>query len=164
MNFDKRRPEIVVFDLDGTLSCGKHRLHLLPNKEDAHVTQAWDTFNLAAGDDAPISDNIRLCNALSARYRIVILTGRCDVTKSLTTKWLYENGVFYDSLIMRKQDDHRVDIDFKEESLRGIQKLGNIICCFDDLEHIVKHIRGMGITAHLVTHYDTQRVDTEKRK
>ncbi|UOW66385.1 polynucleotide 5' kinase [Aeromonas phage vB_AspA_Tola] len=164
MNYDKRRPDIVVFDLDGTLGCGKHRLHLLPSKEDAHVTQSWDKFNLAADADAAIFDNIKLCNALSRKFRIVILTGRCDVAKVLTKQWLYDNGVYYDKLIMRSQDDHRMDIEFKEEQLLEIAKLGDIICCFDDLEHVVKHIRSMGITAHLVTHYDVPRVDTEKRK
>ena len=32
---------IVVFDLDGTLSNGEHRLHLLPKEEDRNNDAAW---------------------------------------------------------------------------------------------------------------------------
>ncbi|WPJ55686.1 hypothetical protein RCIP0095_00036 [Klebsiella phage RCIP0095] len=43
---------ICIFDLDGTLSNGNHRLHLLP-KKDLHLTESWTAFNMAAGGDAP---------------------------------------------------------------------------------------------------------------
>ncbi len=35
---------IVIVDLDGTLSDGMHRLHLLPTK-DLHLTESWSEFN-----------------------------------------------------------------------------------------------------------------------
>lgn len=152
----------VVFDLDGTLACGKHRLHLLPHKDSAHVTQSWDEFSLAAGTDEPIQDNIDLCNTLYNEYNLVILTGRCDIARDITEEWLYENYVKYDKLIMRPEDDHRVDTEFKEEELRKIG-LENILCAFDDLEHVAKHMRSLGVTCHLVTHYDEKRIDVEPR-
>ena len=153
----------VIFDLDGTLACGKHRLHLLPKPEDAHLTYAWNEFNLASADDKPIQDNIDLLKIMPARYDVIILSGRCDIAKDITLAWLKEKRVAYDQLIMRKQGDHRTDIDFKEEELRKIG-LGDILCCFDDLEHVAKHIRSLGVTCHLVTHYDNERVDTVKRE
>lgn len=152
----------VVFDLDGTLACGKHRLHLLPHKDSAHVTQSWDEFNLAAGADDPIQDNIDLCNTLWETYNIVILTGRCDIAYSVTAEWLCKHGVEFDNLIMRPADDHRVDTEFKEEELRKLG-LENILCAFDDLEHVAKHMRSLGVTCHLVTHYDEKRVDVAPR-
>lgn len=147
--------DTYVFDLDGTLACCKHRLHLLPTKDTAHRTEAWDSFNLAAGGDSPILDNIRLMNELF-RFgkRIIILSGRCDVAKAVTEKWLWEHGCNFNQLIMRPAADHRRDIEFKEEKLREIG-LERIIACFDDLEHVAKHIRSLGVTCHLVTHYDT---------
>jgi phosphoglycolate phosphatase-like HAD superfamily hydrolase len=157
-----KNKQTVVFDLDGTLACGKHRLHLMPNKEDAHLTTSWDEFNLAAGGDAPIKDNIKLLNNLPATWDIVILTGRCDIAKEITVKWLKSNRVAYDELIMRKQSDHRTDVEFKEEALREIG-LDKILCCFDDLDHVAKHIRGLGVTCHLVTSYEEQRLDTTPR-
>lgn len=151
--------DIYIFDLDGTLADGTHRLHLLPAKDVAHRTEAWDEFNLAAGKDAPFLDNIELMNELyQYGKRIVILTGRGEVAKSLTEKWLWERGCNYNQLIMRPKDDHRKDIHFKEDKLKEIG-LHRIVACFDDLEHVAKHIRSLGVTCHLVTHYETSRVD-----
>lgn len=155
--------DTYVFDLDGTLADGRHRLHLLPHADVAHKTQSWDTFNLAADKDMPFLDNIALMNQLyQLGKRIIILTGRCDIAKHITEKWLWEHGCNFNQLIMRPQDDHRKDIQFKEEKLKEIG-LQRIVACFDDLEHVAKHIRSLGVTCHLVTHYDEKRVDTVHR-
>ncbi|QBP32931.1 polynucleotide kinase [Shigella phage Buco] len=148
---------IIVFDLDGTLADGRHRLHLLP-KKDYHLTESWTEFNLAAVDDLPIRDNIVLCNALYQHYYIIILTGRSDVAGQVTRQWLQKHGVMYSELIMRKQTDNRKDVQIKEEELRRIG-LDQILCCFDDLPHVAYHMRGLGLTCHLVTHYEELRTD-----
>lgn len=142
----------VVFDLDGCLSDGKHRLHLLPKYEDRADTNAWVDFNLASDKDEPIQDNIDLLNILALTHRIIILTGRGAVAKDVTLDWLDKHGVNYDNLIMRGPNDHRPDVEYKESILLPMKD--NIVCCFDDLEHVAKHIRGLGITCHLTTHYD----------
>ncbi|BAS69544.1 putative polynucleotide 5' kinase/3' phosphatase [Pectobacterium phage PPWS1] len=150
--------KIVCFDLDGTLADGRHRLHLLPTK-DYDKTESWTEFNLAAVGDTPIRDNIALCNSLCrVGYRITILTGRSDVALELTERWLATHGVKYDQLVMRSQSDNRKDTVIKEEYLRSIG-LENILCCFDDLPHVAYHLRSLGLTCHLVTHYDTVRTD-----
>lgn len=152
--------DTYIWDLDGTLSDGRHRLHLLPKKDEAHLTYSWDKFNLAAGEDLPFLDNIRLMNELyQFGKRIVILTGRSDVAKHITEKWLWEHGCNFNQLIMRPASDHRRDIEFKEAKLKEIG-LERIVACFDDLEHVAKHIRSLGVTCHLVTHYYTQCVST----
>lgn len=149
--------DVIIWDLDGTLACGKHRLHLLPKPEDAGHTSGWLRFNMEAGKDAPIQDNIDLMNTQAmAQYTIIILTGRSDDALEITLGWLKRHRVPYTSLIMRPKGDHRKDVVFKEEKLRTIG-LDNILCCFDDLEHVVKHIRSLGVTCHQVTHYDNDR-------
>lgn len=146
------KSKVIVFDLDGCLSDGQHRLHLLPAFENRGDTNAWIDFNLASAADLPIQDNIDLLNILSFTHRILILTGRGAVAKDVTLDWLDKHGVNYDNLIMRGADDHRPDVDYKESILKPMRE--HIICCFDDLEHVAKHIRGLGITCHLTTHYD----------
>lgn len=154
--------DTYIFDLDGTLADGRHRLHLLPSKETAHITYSWDAFNLAAGDDLPFLDNIRLMNELyQFGKRIIILTGRSDVAKHITEKWLWEHGCNFNQLIIRPSDDNRRDIEFKEEKLKEIG-LERIVACFDDLEHVAKHIRKLGVTCHLVTHYEDKCVSTSQ--
>lgn len=156
--------DVIIWDLDGTLSDGKHRLHLLPDHKDAHKTEAWDKFNLAAGADEPIMDNIKLMRSLySEGYHTIILSGRGDVAAELTRLWLWENNCPHNELIMRPAADHRKDVLFKEEKLRDIG-LDRILCCFDDLEHVAKHIRSLGVTCHLVTNYDNDQVHTSNSR
>lgn len=150
----------VIFDLDGTLADGRHRLHALP-KVDPHLPRSWDEFNKLAIYDKPIQDNISLCNALYMNWDVVILTGRNEIVRAETEQWLYENGVRYDELIMRSLDDDRKDIHTKEEVVKRIG-VENILCAFDDLPHVVKHFRSLGITTHQVTeHEDEGRVDLQ---
>jgi phosphoglycolate phosphatase-like HAD superfamily hydrolase len=147
----------VIFDLDGTLADGRHRLHLLPTK-DYDKTASWTRFNMAAVDDIPFQDNIDLCNVLGLHYKVVILTGRSDVARQITLDWLWHHDVYFNELVMRSQSDNRKDTVIKEEYLRSIG-LENILCCFDDLPHVAYHLRSIGLTCHLVTHYDTMRTD-----
>ena len=156
--------DTYVFDLDGTLADGRGRLHLLPQAAERNHTHSWDAFNLAADKDFPILSNIQLMNELyQYGKRIVILTGRSDVAADVTQRWLWEHGCNFNQLIMRPRNDHRKDTEFKTEKLQEIG-LHRIVACFDDLEHVAKHIRGLGITCHLVTHYDEVRVDLTPQK
>lgn len=144
---------IVVCDLDGTLSDGSHRLHLLPT-ENLHLTESWREFNRAAAGDSPIKSTIAVINGLwVSGFAIVILTGRSDEVRYETCKWLNENGVKFDEIIMRRQEDNRKDTVIKEEALRAIG-LDNIVCAFDDSPNVVKHFRSLGITTYQVTEYD----------
>lgn len=151
----------VIFDLDGTLADGRHRLHALP-KVDPHLPRSWDEFNKLAYLDAPIKNNIELCNSLyDADHWLVILTGRNEIVRGDTVDWLRQHGVKYDQLVMRGIDDDRKDIHFKEEWVK-LQAPGEILCAFDDLPHVVKHFRRLGITTHQVTeHEDEGRVDLQ---
>lgn len=150
---------VIVFDLDGTLRDGTHRLHLLPT-ENLDRTESWNEFNLACGDDTPIADNIALLDMLcgsDTENLILILTSCCDVARQITLDWLLDNHIYFDGLIMRPADDHRSDTEFKEAKLREIG-LENIVCCFDDNPRVVRHIRSLGLTCHEVRHYENPRV------
>ena len=152
------RKHIVVFDLDATLANGKHRNHLVPKPDVAHRCESWDEHNLEADKDTPIQDTIDVCNALEETHTIVILTGRCDVAEGITKAWLKGHGVRYDRLIMRGREDNRPDTVYKEEELL-LLGLDNILCCFDDLEHVADMMRGLGLTCYLVNKYNKKRVN-----
>lgn len=144
---------VVIVDLDGTLSDGTHRLHLLPTK-DLHLTESWSEFNRAAQHDAPIQDTIDVVNMLyNAGMGVVILTGRSDEVETETILWLDRHKVKYDWMIMRRAEDNRKDTVIKEEVLRAIG-LQHITCAFDDSPNVIKHFRSLGITTYQVTEYD----------
>lgn len=150
---------VVIMDLDGTLACGKHRLHKLPRK-DLHLTESWREFNMMAGDDAPISATIAINNGLHlADFTIVILSGRSDEAEELTLEWLRRHGVKYDHLLMRRASDNRKDTVMKEEALRTIG-LDRIVCAYDDSPLVVAHMRSLGIQVYQVCDYgDSNRQD-----
>nr|UVY41916.1 MAG: acid phosphatase [Bacteriophage sp.] len=144
---------IVIVDLDGTLSDGMHRLHLLPTK-DLHLTESWSEFNRAAIGDSPIQNTIDVVNALwHSGMGVIILTGRSDEVETDTMIWLDRYKVKYDHMIMRRASDNRKDTVIKEEALRAIG-LDNIVCAFDDSPNVIKHFRSLGITTYQVTEYD----------
>ena len=144
---------ICIFDLDGTLSNGNHRLHLLP-KKDLHLTESWTEFNMAAGVDAPITDTIRVMKAMrAAGFIVIILTGRSDEAREITEKWLVQNGAsHYDLLIMRSAYDNRKDTVIKEEILRKIG-IERIVAAWDDSPTVIAHLRSLGITTYQVCDY-----------
>lgn len=147
------RKGIVIVDLDGTLSDGTHRLHLLPTK-DLHLTESWSEFNGAAIGDSPIQNTIDVVNALwQSGMGVIILTGRSDEVETDTMIWLDRYKVKYDYMIMRRASDNRKDTVIKEEALRAIG-LDNIVCAFDDSPNVIKHFRSLGITTYQVTEYD----------
>lgn len=144
---------IVIVDLDGTLSDGTHRLHLLPTK-DLHLTESWSAFNGAAIGDKPIQNTIDVVNMLwRSGMGVIILTGRSDEVETDTLIWLDRYKVKFDHLIMRRAEDNRKDTVIKEEVLRAIG-LEHIKCAFDDSANVVKHFRSLGITTYQVTEYD----------
>lgn len=144
---------VVIVDLDGTLSDGTHRLHLLPTK-DLHLTESWREFNGAAIGDSPIQNTIDVVNALwKAGMLVIILTGRSDEVETDTMIWLDRHRVKYDYMIMRRASDNRKDTVIKEEVLRAIG-MKHIVCAFDDSPNVIKHFRSLGITTYQVTEYD----------
>ena len=147
------RKGIAIVDLDGALSDGTHRLHLLPTK-DLHLTESWSVFNGAAIGDKPIQNTIDVVNTLwEAGMGVIILTGRSDEVETDTLIWLDRYKVKFDYLIMRRAEDNRKDTVIKEEVLRAIG-LEHIKCAFDDSPSVVKHFRSLGITTYQVTEYD----------
>lgn len=143
----------AIFDLDGTLADGKHRLHLLPTV-DLHLTDSWNEFNRASKDDSPIHSTIEVCNIMArAGLRVIILTGRSDIVRAETEAWLERNSVLYSELVMRSHSDNRKDIIIKEEFLRNQVGLENIVAAWDDSPAVIEHFRRLGITTYAVCDY-----------
>lgn len=151
---------IFIFDLDGTISCGKNRLHLLPTV-DLHLTESWIEFNKACVNDKPIHDTINVMNALfNADHTVIILTGRSDHVKNETVKWLEDNNAHYSLLEMRRASDNRKDTVIKEEFLRKIG-FHNITACWDDSPSVIAHFRSLGLTVYQVCDYGDTSLRTD---
>lgn len=130
--FDDTKWDCVIVDIDGTLAhtSGK-RSH-------------YDMTKVRVDDcDYAVKEVI---NLLRKKYKIVVVTGRDEFCRTETQQWLVDNGISYDSLLMRKDNDKRKDSVIKEEIFwNQIDPNYNVLAVFDDRDQVVSMWRELGI-------------------
>lgn len=140
----------VIFDLDGTLALIQKRRELA----NASGKFNWDVFftpdNIKL--DEPNWPVIKSCQALrQAGYDIVIFSGRDDVTRAETEKWLSQYGVQYSKLVMRRHGDYTPDDVLKKQWLdEELPSRDQVLCTFDDRDKVVAMWRREGLTCFQV--------------
>ncbi|GAB3965858.1 phosphatase domain-containing protein [Streptomyces sparsus] len=93
---------IAVFDLDGTLSDARHRLHFVaPGRKD------WDAFFRAARQDPPLAEGVALAQQWAHECDLGYVTGRPERCREDTELWLAEQGLPSGDLWMRGDGDRR---------------------------------------------------------
>lgn len=133
------RPIIVICDIDGTVAIHEGRR---------------DHFEWAlVPNDLPNVPVIALVTALMRRgTRIHYVSGREDVCRYDTTKWLDRYGIgLGDSddhrLLMRSSRDYRSDTIIKREIYeREIEPFFDVWFVLDDRDAVVDMWRGLGLT------------------
>ena len=136
--------ECFIFDIDGTLADGSHRIHHIVRTDGQ--PKDWDTYFAAMRDDTPIVPIQRLANALSVCYDIIYVSGRPEEYREHTETWLAKHGMPPGQLYMRPLADRRDDNIIKIEILAQIKQEGFFpIMAFDDRNRVVKAWREVGI-------------------
>lgn len=154
-----------VFDIDGTLADLKHRLHFIQPKEGEK--KDWDGFFAACVDDAPIPENVRLCQTLiwfddlppgQFHYfppsKIEFWTGRREAERDVTRIWLMQHVSIHTNnctLKMRKDGDRRQDHVLKMEFIDPLDPPDII---FEDRSTVVQAYRERGLTVFQVAEGD----------
>jgi hypothetical protein len=148
----------VIFDLDGTLALIDER-RKISIKNNGKMD--WDTFfdpsNIALdGPNIPVIETAKLFKKNG--FRIVIFSGRSQVTESATRFWLEKFGVPFDLLVMRSTSNEfkfMRDDDLKEKWLNDIfPNKSEIFAVFDDRNKVVEMWRKNGITCFQVADGD----------
>lgn len=143
--------KIILCDLDGTLADCQHRIHhILKQPKD------WASFFADCAGDSPIQHVIDLVNSINKDvYEVWITSGRSDECKQQTVKWLYDNNVNYDNLIMRKSGDHTDDGILKPSWLSdGTIPAQRVAFALDDRNRVVKAWRDAGVPCFQVAEGD----------
>ena len=144
----------VIFDLDGTLALIDDRRKLSTNDK-GKIN--WDIFfdpkNIDL--DKPNRPVIKLAQMFKQQgFRIVILSGRLKTTKDATRKWLDANGVPFDILKMRPDNNQfkfLPDDDLKQGWLDSLfTDKDSIFAVFDDRQKVVDMWRRNSLTCFQV--------------
>jgi predicted kinase len=142
------RKRCVIFDIDGTLADCSHRVH--------HVNggkKNWPAFMAGIPDDKPNTQVVFL-NKLFHYLRsqgatdmpTFLCSGRSENERKDTEDWLWDNGVEYAKMFMRKAGDYRADHIVKRELLEEIRADGyEPWLIFDDRQCVVDMWRKEGL-------------------
>ena len=150
-------PDCIIVDLDGTLADCGHRRHYLNE-----IPPNWNNFLENMGQDEVVYPIAQLLDMYRDRgVQIILCSGRGEEYRDKTDKWLIDNEIFYDYLLMRPMNDSRPDEVIKKEILdHKIRPLGyNILFCLDDRQKIVDLYRAEGLLVFQVAPGD---FDTKK--
>lgn len=134
--------KVIVFDIDGTLANGDHRLHhiMAPPKD-------WCAYHQALGEDAVHEDIVWMLKQFyQNNNKIILCTGRPDNYREATADWMWKHAIYYHDLYMRKAGDWRHDYDVKIELLDQIRyKHGEPHLWIEDRNKVVAALRQAGV-------------------
>jgi len=140
----------VIFDLDGTLADIEKR-RVLSTKGNGKMD--WDRFfdpkNIKL--DEPNLPVVFLAKTMWEKgFRVVIFSGRLDVTQTATERWLEKHQVKFDILKMRPE--HMKFVDDAELKKEWLEELGkdSVFLVVDDRDKVVKMWRNEGLNTFQV--------------
>lgn len=130
--FDKDKEDAIICDIDGTL---------------AHMNGKRGPFdwNKVDRDDVDIIVADRLRKHRRLGEKIIILTGRDESCRELTTEWLNFYDIPFDEMYMRPENDYRKDSIVKKEIYDNELKNYNVLFVYDDRNQVVDMWRGLGV-------------------
>lgn len=122
-----------IFDIDGTLAKMNGRSPYDYTKVDTDIP----------------NHNITMIARLLAQsgLPILVVSGRDGSCMPETHKWLHDNNIPFNLLLMRSSGDNRNDAIIKKEIYeREIKPYYNVLAVFDDRNRVVDMWRSLGIT------------------
>jgi ribonucleotide monophosphatase NagD (HAD superfamily) len=127
-----KKKQVFVFDLDGTLCkhVGRNAF-----QEDLVYT------------DQPIEPVVKVLKTLTAKFKIVFLSGRTEGCREHTKLWIEHNlGIQKPELYMRESGDFRKDAIIKGEIYdRVLLPKYNVIGVFDDRLQVCRMLYEKGL-------------------
>ena len=140
---ESQTPDIVVFDLDGTLALIEHRRHFVNGDR-----KSWQRFFAACVDDEPNAPVIQLARMLAERRDLTLIcfSGRSDEVRAETLAWLDQHvgSDVFSEVRMRRAGDYTPDDELKQSWAKPI--LERILFTVDDRDKVVAMWRRLGVT------------------
>lgn len=119
------KPKAIICDIDGTLAdMGKRKPFDFENVDRDEVKHA-------------AAETVRIFH--HAGFRIILFSGREDISKQKTIAWLAKNTIPYHELYMRKAHDYRKDTIIKRELYeQHVKDTYDVLLVLDDRDQVVK--------------------------
>lgn len=137
-------PLLAVFDVDGVVADVRHRLgHIARRPKD------WSAFFAGADRDPPLAEGIELAREYAESHVLVWLTGRPEYLRTVTEKWLGEQGLPHDLLFMRPSNDRRPAREYKAAKLTQLRREAKIAVVVDDDPAVVALLVERGLPVRL---------------
>ena len=133
IEYDDNKEECIIVDIDGTL---------------AHIADGRSPYDASRAMNDSLDDAVSVITAMfyNHGYKVIILTGRSAEHKQVTVDWLRENGVDYDEIYTRAENDTREDSIIKEELFRKhVEPRFNVKFVLDDRNRVVQKWRSLGL-------------------
>lgn len=125
-------PNAIICDIDGTLAHMVGRGAFEWNKVDTDIVDTIVKYIVKQQKDIG--------------HEIILLSGRDSICRELTEKWLKDNDINYDLLLMRSASDNRKDSIIKEEIYKThIKNKYNVLFVLDDRDQVVEMWRKLGL-------------------
>ena len=130
----------VCFDVDNTISDTRHRAHYVENK--VPKLRQWVEFFDAMGGDTVIQPTVDMLKRYYAQgLTVILITGRPETHRLLTTTWLLDNNIPYHQLIMKNKHDVRMQAALWKAKMMGqLQDEGYVIKLAVDDEPSVREM------------------------
>jgi predicted kinase len=97
---DVNLPKAIIVDIDGTL---------------AHMNNRSPFDWQRVGEDTCDETIKNIVNNYSLTNKVIVMSGRDSSCRELTEKWLVDNGIVFNELYMRSENDNRKDSIVKKE-------------------------------------------------
>ena len=125
---------VIICDLDGTISLDHGRAEKYLRGPEG---KQWDQYFSACDEDTPNEPVIKLLRWIPQEYEVWILSGRSDSTLEKTVKWLEQNDVPYDELVMREAADRTDDFELKIRWLDEYKLRDRVLFVLEDRSRMV---------------------------
>ena len=123
--------DVIIVDIDGTIALKGNR----------------DPYDYAlVAEDKPNKKVISVVMQLENWNDVVFVSGRSEICRNDTVRWLAQIGFEQPELYMRELNDYRSDEIVKKEIYAKRIFPRNVLCVFDDRNKVVKMWRELGLT------------------
>lgn len=134
--------KVAIIDLDNCISDDHWRTHMF-ELEKQDVDARYRNYHQHCGLDE--IGNVYTIAQLLKHHNIYIFTARPEAYREMTIKWLEHNGVAWEKLFMRGNNDHRCSVEVKRNMLNSLPDKSSVVTAIDDRSDILAMYADEGV-------------------